>query len=879
MADLSPSFAAVGGRLKAGSLYARCQAAFLDNRPWETASARFLVVRLSPWRDVDRSTPHLFLHRLIRSTLGGDAYIDFAFFPSRPDRASLDAASLPWLSGAVSRRTADEFDAVLVSCSYALELANLPALLLRSGIPCRASARRAAPPAGRPWPLFVLGGSSALAAQGAIFPDGDAFFDAVYFGEGEDGGAAVIRSLAATAGRPTAERARALEEAAGAVWASGFGAPGEPRPDGTTRRVRPGRCRVLPRNADAGETERETSGASPLLLETYPILNSDEASTARLQISWGCPSFCTFCFEGWERKPYRELPLGRALEAARTLARNTGASTLEIYSFNFNAHEDALQLIHELNRVFDKVNMMSQRADILARTPGMLAVELAAEKRSFTVGVEGVSARMRAYYAKDLRDDEVRQLFDKLLREKIRELKLFYIIAGIETEADIAEFGRFCAELRGMADERNPGLRAIFSAGYLVRMPFTPLRGVPLVLDREPLKRIAEGLAAATAASGFEFRLAQDWNEYVADQLLVAGGYGLAAGLEEAAKALSVYDAGIEGDLVGPLVRALRASDELEPPESDRADRSLDGPLVRAKERGHRYPLDFVDASVRGDFLDARAADAAAGTEQGSCMGDEDGDGACLGCDACEDREERAFLGRHRVRPAPALALAERTAAVIKEKRRARPVFLKLVVPPSLAGARPAALSAYLMRTALGAEPRLVGRLLRIEEALWTSPYWADRVGPGFSGETVVALYGIGGDGAGNPALSRPDAETVRAALEAATGAAVSWEDAFDPAALTAASAAVRVPPGQDALRLVRSWLGGLKVAATERKTDAGRLFEIAPKDRKKKIVDRVELVQEEAGAVVKVSGGGKLNLAALLSPGIFATDVTFTRR
>ena len=43
--------------------------------------------------------------------------------------------------------------------------------------------------------------------------------------------------------------------------------------------------------------------------EVCPLLNSPEAHTAHLQITYGCPAFCSFCFEAYDRKPYREIPL------------------------------------------------------------------------------------------------------------------------------------------------------------------------------------------------------------------------------------------------------------------------------------------------------------------------------------------------------------------------------------------------------------------------------------------------------------------------------------------------------------------------------------------------------------------------------------------
>ncbi|HCM26029.1 MAG TPA: hypothetical protein DIC34_05695 [Treponema sp.] len=866
MADLSAAIAKIAPRLKCSALYAPAQKTAFDNPAWDEASSRFLIVRLSPFRDVSTSAPHTFLHALARSTLGAGAYLDFSFFPSKPDRSVLDEAGLPWLSGIDSLRTADEFDAILISCSYALELVNLPLVLGRSGFPLRASERRNC---GRRLPPVILGGSNALASQGAIFSDGDAFVDGIFFGEGEAGGAELIASLASTVGRPTPERVVRLEEAVPAFWGSCLRAPDAPTDGIAGRSIRPGRCRV-----DAGRT--------PFLPETWPALNSENASSARLQLSWGCPSFCSFCFEGWERKPYRELSKERILESARRLARNTGASTVELYSFNFNAHEDALELIHELNAIFDKVNMMSQRADLLVRTPGMLACELAAEKRSFTVGVEGISASMRAFYSKGLRDADLRRLMERFAEEKIRELKLFYIIAGVESEADLDEFRRFCVELSALKDERDPALRAVFSFGYLVRMPFTPLRALGLEFDREHFRSISKVLEEAVTAAGFEFRLAVDWDEYVADQLLVAGGYGLARGLEDAARLGCAFDLGVEGDLIPRLVSALRESGELGPASDGKV---LSGPLTAPKEDGHRYPLSFVETAVPQAFLDARSGDALDRVDLGSCMGGMDaagGDGACLGCSACEDAggeaDERGFLSSHRVRPAPGTAYAAKIAERIREKRRAVPVCFSIRLPASLEGSSDAFRSTFLLRSIFSRDEGLTGRLLRAEDAFSGAPPLASRGFAGATGESVVALFGIGGKSpSGAPRLSEEDAERARAALEEALGleaGAVRMAETWNPAEITRLGVRMDLDENFDsALRRVRSWLAGLKLAATEIKgSDGKRIFDIAPKDKKKRVVTGVTLLpvaEAESGTgslgpTLLIEGGAKLDLSLL---------------
>ena len=318
----------------------------LRNPPWASAAARVLIVRLSPFPDVNRSTPHLFLFAECRQILP-DAYVDFACLPEQTDRRRLSAQGQPWFAGAASGRSVAEFDLVLISNACVLELVNLPYLFTTAGLPLFAAERGRA---GGRRPLVILGGANALAAGALVRPDGDALVDGIFFGEGEGAVRDLIRILADP--RKPADERLARAAAVRGFWAAGATAPVEK------------------------SIVRPVSECTPLT--AYPVLNSREASTARLQITHGCPAFCSFCLQGWERKPYREVPLAQVLRAARALKENTGASTLEVYSYNFNMHAEVFALLLELNRLFRRMSrsfhcsiaMKDRAAQLSVRTTG-----------------------------------------------------------------------------------------------------------------------------------------------------------------------------------------------------------------------------------------------------------------------------------------------------------------------------------------------------------------------------------------------------------------------------------------------------------------------------------------------------------------------------
>lgn len=825
-----------------------------DNPEWDAAQVRILYVRLSPWRDVQRSSPHLFLYSLMRKTLESSAFGDFAFFPSYQERNLLDVEKTSWLRGIASHKRACEFDAILFSVAYALELVNLPLLLLKSGIPLRASQRD------ERWPLVLVGGSNSLANQGLIFMDGDSFADGLYFGEAEavPGGAELFTILATMRGQEKRTVLARIEETIPAFWAYGHRLrPDRDQSDLTFRVVQPARSLVQ---------------EEPFLPEAYPILNSPEASTGRLQISWGCPSFCTFCFEGWERKPYREVPQERILEMAKQRIRNTGASTLELYSFNFNAHSDILSLLLELNKIFDRVNMMSQRADILAGTPGMLECELAAEKRSFTIGVEGISEGMRALYAKGLTSKILWKVVERLCRAKVREIKFFYIISGFETESDVQEFTQFCRSLKDLAEQQRPSPRLLFSAGFLVRMPFTPMRYAPIEFDQKKLEGISNQIKRAVEASGFEYRLAMEWDEYVADQLLVLGDYRLADALEMAASRGILYDNGIRGNLTDMLRYSL--NNDSEPNSSFTAEKYVD----------YSFPLTFVQPAIPVSFLYKAYKEGMERREAASCFGSTGTDGRCMACGACKDNAERSFLTGHKIGGDPAQTKTKQLAELIRAKRRIRPRYIKVHLGPMYGGAYPEYLGAILLKKVLTKHADLTGRLFRITEALWTSAAWKDRIGWGFTGETLLALYGINNleqvDDV--PILDAAAYDQIIKALSDA-GATAFFSD---PERIYPQEVEITFPTmdQNQALSLCRKWLAALKVAYTERKGSIAshRIFEIAPKDKKKRILSEVQVwyQQDLQNAMFSITGGPKLDISYLIptESDRFSTSVRITR-
>ncbi|HVO40220.1 MAG TPA: radical SAM protein, partial [Spirochaetia bacterium] len=637
------------------------------NPRWEEASQRVLILRLSRFDDVQRSSPHLFLAHELRAA-DARAYVDMAFLPGREDARVLQEMGLPAILGTQSGRGLREFGLVLVSNSYILELVNLPWLLARSGVPFWAGERD------NRWPPIILGGSNASACHAIVREDGDCMADAIFFGEGEGAVGAIVRGLRERA--HMARKARVAEMAAEVpgLWPAGSAS--------ATRR------------AAATVTDRGTGAWRA------PVLPGKEAGTARISITRGCPCFCSFCFEGHDRRPYREVPAAQLIAQARALKKATGAGTLEIESFTFNTHSALAELLPALHRLFHEVGLMSQRVDILARTPGLLDFEIAADKRSFTLGIEGVSSRMRKFLRKSLEESDIRAAVEALHSRRTRELKLFYLLTGREEESDFADLAAFMKWLKETR-RRAEAPRIVFSFGLLVRMPFTPLRHAPLLLSERSWRPLIGRAKSICETNGFEFRLAQSWSAYAATQALALSGADTCRLLMAIAARGCISDESLPADAEQDVEEWIEAHKEK---------------LLPEKPVEHEFAFPFLDTEASRAALHAQYRQSLEGRDAAYGW-DRFGPGAG-GISAASTRELAALTGR---------------------KHRLKPVFLRARLPRECAGLGREWAEAWLMRRIFEERPDLIDSVLSVRECMIED---SGILGPetGWFGWTVVAL-------------------------------------------------------------------------------------------------------------------------------------------
>jgi radical SAM superfamily enzyme YgiQ (UPF0313 family) len=786
------------------------------NPPWEASDLRLLILRLSPFRDVQSSTPHLFLAQAARQGVPG-AYIDFAFFPDSGQRRRCKEEGLPLVSGVESEKPLEAFELVLISNAYLLELLNLFYLLRRAPFALLSGERAEGAP------LLLLGGSNALAAQALITEAGDCLVDGIFFGEGEEQVAGLLRRCQELWSVPRRLRLQELAAGTPGLWVPG-------------RLDRPVRRAVC------------SGGAPPVA--PYPVLNGPEASTVRLPLSYGCPFACAFCFEGHERKPYREIEAGEVVRAARELKLHSGAGTLELAALDPASHSGLAGLLGPLNRLFLQVRLMSQRPDSLGRAEGLLEAELLAGKRSFTFGIEGVSRRQRAFLQKGLAEREIRAVLGRVLAAKPREIKLFYILTGYEGEDDLAELADFADWLGAERAARHRGARVIFSFNRLLRMPFTPLRYDRLLLREADWTALAARCRTACRREGLEYRPLAAFGEYWCSQVMALGGYWLHRPLTLLAGQGHLFDLGLSR---GAYV-AFR--DWLE------AQGPLPQELAAEKPAAYPFALAFVENVPREEELLPRYRELRRRLQdravQGAVGSPARGPAASVRAAAqAPSGRKPSTLAASEAQPAAQGALAE-LADVMARKRQLQPLHARVWLPPVVRGCSPEWLAAWLMRELLRQHRELLENLLSARESL---PLGGEEGGGRrfWFGESVLALLGW-------DALALRDA--LATASESTVGAGGSshvlllrglLED-FRPGSFEGLRLRIRQPGLSlaEGLAALQAHLRGRHIPATVIREREGYRLEVPAAQRRRRVV---------------LAGGCRLQ------DGVFEAELTVGRR
>jgi radical SAM superfamily enzyme YgiQ (UPF0313 family) len=622
----------------------------MDAALFPQSGLKFLVCRLSTYRDVSVSISHSLLAQIAREVAG--VFVDFAFLPPPRDIKVMSDSGIPLWVSTTTKEPPCAFDVLGISNSFVLELLNLPKLLYFSGIPLFKTERMARPDI----PFVVLGGANAAVTsilhgpvKGQGFENAYGLVDAVLIGEGEyavkqfleivkegkSSGLAKIEILNACHGR-----------------VDGFY-----EPDKYEHRYR-AVVKNMPSGADNEYVEEVLSEIQPKdpyvsfpvksaivydldqvkTMETCPLWYEPESlGTGSLQISNGCPCFCSFCAESWERKPYRERSLSGLSEGLRAAKAYQGLDTVNLFSFNFNTHEELYPMILSFYEEIANISLKSQRFDLLSTDRFLAEVLQIIGKTTMSCGMEGISERLRRYLHKNLTEEQIYKACEFLFERGIRELKIFLIGTGLEQEGDFVEFGEFVKRLMDLRSMCAGNARVIFSLTPLYYPPHTPLEFHECTTALEDKKKIRKEIEHICTLNGAEFRESASYEDSWLTQLLAMGDRRLTLALIRS----SIIDDFIYYNMVpGRVVRSWRSYLQ----ESGLSEEIY----FRKKEKDQTFPWDDINPGISKKFLWEEYERSIHFTEREYCLGRPQVEAQCLGCGACPNSAQIKNITQHK---------------------------------------------------------------------------------------------------------------------------------------------------------------------------------------------------------------------------------------
>lgn len=633
----------------------------LSKLEYEKRSYRILITRLSTYWDTADSFTHKLLYQLV--TDHADMYADLSYLPSVTDAQVFDFHEVPWIIGTSSKRGALQFDMVAFSNSIVQELVNIPIMLRKSGIPIKKKERLLR----KDVPLIILGGANALYTS--ALTTGDPIVDGIFVGEDP----ALIKKLFAIAhdgklaGLSKQETLEKMESLQGFY-----------QPDKLKSTIK---------------FTSETISDDQLLKNAPVMYTEDQMGTGNLQISEGCPAFCSFCAESWGRKPYRELSIEKIRSAASEMKASMGLETLELYSFNFNMHREFYTILKDMTAVFSSIGLKSQRFDTIAKEPELIKCLHAVGKASITCGLEGISGRLRKYLHKSLDEQELKNSLSILIRAPLRELKIFLIATGKETVEDFKEFCTFLAYIKKVISMAGRTPRIIFSMTPLVRFPYTPLE-----CEDAPEAALCREVVLQTErfvnSRGFEFRDSADSNDYYLSQMLIRA--------QDQRIITAIYTAVVQSGFVYYRVVPAELLQSIESELKRAKLKPADAMKGLSPETIDSRP---VKINIKDTFLVEQAQAAENFTDNGFCMGNSDAAGSCRSCGACESEQSVSAITELRDHRSLSIdALRKR----VKDRQESIAISFKMDIPLARRGIPRKNTGIALARAMMLSDKRLV---------------------------------------------------------------------------------------------------------------------------------------------------------------------------
>jgi radical SAM family uncharacterized protein len=520
---------------------------------------------------------------------------------NRLDNAACERCYAPWpdfgkalserglpLYALESQRPVSEFNVLGISLQSELSYTNVLYLLDLCRIPLRRTERTAS------HPLIVAGGPCTVNPM----PMAD-FIDVFVIGDGEDPVREITGVVAGWDGKDRGALLTQLSRLEG-LYVPGFTSAGA-----TVRR------RVM------NELKEEDFPFPPVV----PIC---EITHDRLtvEVARGCTRGCRFCQAGMMNRPVRVRSQESVVRLAERGIRASGWDEVSLLSLSALDYPDLPGLITKLNsRLKERrvsISLPSTRGEDFTSELALSLQEV--KKAGLTFAPETASPKLRAFMNKNISELRILESVRNALDAGWNGVKLYFMV-GLpgETDADIAEIGRFVTEVGRLCKGRP----VRFNLSPFVPKPHTPLQWAgfgDLAETQAKIDRVRNAITRRNVKAKWE----NPECSYI-QAMLARGDEKLGPVIEK------VYR---EGGVFQEWTEFFRFPLWLESCAALGVD-----PKTYLAERtpGDHLPWDFINVGVSHEFLAREYEKAKTGELTPDCA-----TGDCTNCGACPDMQTDA---------------------------------------------------------------------------------------------------------------------------------------------------------------------------------------------------------------------------------------------
>ncbi len=460
---------------------------------FDSAQLKILICRLSPYEDVLASITHRILFHAAQSVPG--VFADLAFFPSESDAQVMRQDGIPFWLATGSKQAPADFDVIAISLSVQQEAVNLPLALKQSGLQLDFESRMAHDR----HPFILLGGHGAASVPflhgDAHGPNTGGLVDAVCLGDGITWLQTFLHKWMKAHSTGISKKDFLFAQA---KEMPGTYVPALYRHDDQAGPL----VSITPLLPDVPMPVHFRQDSLDAWLKDYDgafIPFSEEEIEETLPLAAGCLYRCRFCQTGWMRKEFSVAPRSELLESAKKLKASMVNSDLNLLASDACSLSGLEKIMDDLQPLFRQVSVKSLSVSSLVHRPEYFDLLRKLAKHEFTFGVEGISARLRAYLGKPATAQDLIRIAGSLSQSGLRQLKLFFILTGLEEERDAQELELLIQNIH----IKVPSCRIIASFMPLFHAPFTPMQFAPIRAVSEELER---ALTLGVRHAGAEFR-------------------------------------------------------------------------------------------------------------------------------------------------------------------------------------------------------------------------------------------------------------------------------------------------------------------------------------------------------------------------------------